>query len=289
MSALSGSADHRTDPGEGECSEADRFLENLSRPGPQEVTVAGRVLKRGSRVRLKPRPGSDVLDGALVGRAAVIEGIEEDDRGTPHVAVVLENDDGRDLAAARHPAHRFFFAPDEIEPDEGSGESQQLRRVLVAGIGNVFLGDDGFGSAVVQRLAGREVQRGIEVMDFGIRGMDLAYALGQPYDAAILVDTVESAGFPGRLKLIEPDIGSGDAAPFDSHRMNPLAVLKMARRLGGLPPQVFLIGCEPVAITDGETMSMDLSAPVAAAVAKAAEMVLDLAGRLLGRPYTRRS
>ncbi len=103
-------------------------------------------------------------------------------------------------------------------------------------------------------------------MDFGIRGLDLAYALGQPYDAAILVDAVAAGGPPGCLQVIEPDHPEDETSVFDGHRMNPLAVLRLARRLGGLPPQVFLVGCEPRAIAESESMSMGLSAPVAAAV-----------------------
>ena len=262
-------------------SEADAFLESLSRPGPQEIAVAGCRLKPGSRVRLKPRPGGDVLDSALAGRRAMIEGIEQDDRGTAHVAVILEDDPGRDLAATRHPTRRFLFATDEIEPvDENAGPSAS-GRVLVAGIGNIFFGDDGFGAAVAQRLAATELPPGIEVADFGIRGLDLAYALGQPYDAAILVDAMTRGRLPGHLEVIEPDADTDDAASFDSHRMDPRAVLKLARRLGGLPPQILLVGCEPSGTVDDESMSMSLSAPVAAAVEKAVEMVLDLAGLLL--------
>lgn len=262
-------------------SEADVFLESLSRSGPQEIAVAGRLLRPGSRVRLRPRPGGDVFDVALAERTAVIEGIEEDDRGTAHVAVILEDDPGRDLAATRHPTRRFLFAAEEIEPvDESAGPSAS-GRVLIAGIGNIFFGDDGFGAAVAQRLAGMELPPGIEVADFGIRGLDLAYALGQPYDAAILVDAMTRGRLPGHLEVIEPDTDTDDAVSFDSHRMDPLAVLKLARRLGGLPPRILLVGCEPLAVGDDESMSISLSAPVAAAVEKAAEIVLDLAGLLL--------
>jgi hydrogenase maturation protease len=264
-------------------SEADVFLEDLSHPGPQEIAVAGCLLRPGSRVRLRPRPGGDVLDGVLAGRAAMIEGIEQDDRGTAHVAVILDDDPGRDLAATCHPTRRFLFMTDEIEPiDEGAAPSV-AGRVLVAGIGNVFFGDDGFGSAVARRLAATELPPGIEVADFGIRGLDLAYALGQPYDAAILVDAMIRGGLPGRLWVIEPAArrDEAEAVLFDSHRMDPLAVLHLARRLGGLPPQVLLVGCEPLAVVAGESMSMGLSIPVAVAVEKAVEMVLDLAGLLL--------
>ncbi len=242
-------------------------------------------LRPGRRVRLKPGHSADVLDQTLAQRAAVIDSVEQDDRGAIHVVVVLEDDPGRDLAAARHPAHRFFFAPEEIEPlDENTGEASP-RRVLVAGIGNVFGGDDGFGVAVAQHLTARALPPGIEVADFGIRGLDLAYALAQPYDAAILIDALARGGCPGCLEVIEPDIDGAGAAPFDSHRMDPLTVLRLARRLGGLPAQILLVACAPLEIGADESMSMKLSAPVAAAVEPAAEKVLNLASLLLaGRP-----
>ena len=262
--------------------EADDFLNALAQPGPQELVVAGLPLRPGSRVRLKPRPGGDVIDAALVGRMAVVEGIEQDDAGTAHIAVLLEDDPGADLAAARHPAHRFFFAPDEIEPVGAGFKSALVTRILVAGIGNVFLGDDGFGPAVAQHLAKRKTPPEIDVVDFGIRGMDLAYALGQPYGAAILVDTVAQGGPPGSVYVIEPDMDEAvRSPPPDSHHMEPMAVLGLARRLGTLPPHVLLVGCEPAERAESESMSMKLSAPVAAAVEKAAQIVLRLATRLL--------
>jgi hydrogenase maturation protease len=268
-------------------SEADRFFENLSRPGPQEITIAGRLLRPGSRVRLKPQSG-DMLDSILAGRVAVVEGIEHNDSGATYIAVILEDDPGRDLAATRHPARRYLFVPDEIEPVDQSIDGLPPRRVLVAGIGNVFLGDDGFGVAVAQRLNGFALPPEVEVADFGIRGLDLAYALGQPYDAVILVDIVPSDGCPGRLQLIEPDTDGNEAAPFDNHRVDPLAVLRLAHRMGELPPQIFLLGCEPMNIMDGESMSTHLSAPVAAAADKAVETVLMLVKLLLAgrRPDT---
>ncbi len=260
-------------------SEADRFLEDLSRPASQEIVVAGRLLKPGSRVRLRPRPGGDVLDGILAGRFAVIEGIEEDYRGKARVAVILEEGPGRDLTATRHPAHRYFFALDEIEP---LGIEQCVtKRVLVAGIGNVFLGDDGFGVEVTRRLASLELPQEIEVADFGIRGLDLAYALGQPYEAAILVDSIAGEGVPGHLQVIEPQIDEDEPVPFNSHQLHPHAVLRLARRLGALPAKIFVVGCKPLDLTDGESMSMNLSDPVAAAVDAAVELVLKLASRLL--------
>jgi hydrogenase maturation protease len=261
----------------------DDFLQALSQEGPQELVVSGHLLRPGSRVRLKPRPGGDVIDAALAGRVAVIEGMDQDDTGTMHIAVILEDDPAADLAATRHPAHRFFFTPEEIEPvDVGAGfKPVPAARILVAGIGNVFLGDDGFGPAVVQHIAQRGKPEEIDVMDFGIRGMDLAYALGRSYDGAILVDAVAQWGPPGSLYIIEPDAEGDEETPVDSHRMEPPSVLKLARRLGRLPPRVLLVGCEPAEFGEDDPMSMKLSAPVAAAVEKAARTVLRLATQLL--------
>ncbi|BCS52537.1 hydrogenase maturation protease [Geobacter sp. SVR] len=262
--------------------EGERFLEEMARPGRQEIEISGHLLRVGSRVRLRPRPGGDLLDAALCGRRAVIEGIDEDEDGTPHVAVIVEDDPGHDLGGARHPAHRFFFAPSELEPLAAGEESVPQRRVLVAGIGNIFLGDDGFGVAVAQHLLGRPLPAGIEVGDFGIRGMDLAYALGRGYQAAILVDAVPRGLLPGTLQVIEPGENQGDAAIPDGHRMDPLAVLNLARRLGQVPEHVLIVGCEPESISEDWSPAsvMSLSAPAAAAVERAADMALELAAGL---------
>jgi hydrogenase maturation protease len=261
-------------------SKADQFLEKMARPGPQEILAAGQRLRPGSQVRLKPQPGGDLLDTALAGRLAVIEGFDEDDAGCTKIAVVVQDDPGRDLGGTRHPAHRFFFTPDEIEPVERSEATP--RRVLVAGIGNVFFGDDGFGVAVVERLAKRELPPEMDVVDFGIRGMDLAYALGRPYYAAILVDAVPRGEAPGSLCVIEPDDSAGEGAVPDAHHMDPRLVIRLAEGFGPLPPRVLIVGCEPAQAADDETLNMQLSEPVAAAVEPAAEMVVELAGRLLG-------
>lgn len=259
---------------------ADPFLEQMTRPAAQEVMVAGRLLRPGDRVLLRPRQGGDIIDLALAGRIAVIEGIDEDDAGAAHVAVVVEDDPGRDLGEAHNPAHRFFFDPGELEPLDARREP--LRRVLVAGIGNVFYGDDGFGVAVARTLASRAIPEGVEVVDFGVRGLDLAYALGAGYHAAILIDAVPGAGEPGTLGVIEPDQGEGEEMALEWHQMNPLSVMKLARSLGDLPSRLFIVGCHPLNCrADSEDpFSMELSAPVAAAVERAADIVVELACRL---------
>ena len=221
-------------------------------------------MRPGTRVRLRPRPGADVFDIALAGRTAVVEEVVENMEGQVQLAVSVDDDPGRDLGRY---GHRFFFGADEVEP---------LTRVLVAGIGNVFLGDDGFGVAVAGALAESEWPDGVHVEDFGIRGMDLAYALAA-YDVAILVDAVPRGGAPGTLYVIEPALDERDAG-FDAHGMDPVSVLALARTLGGPLPRVLVVGCEPETRMTGEEDEVvaELSAPVRAAVGEAARMVKSL-------------
>src|SRR4051812_2799393 len=191
------------------------------------------TVQPGSRVRLRPRAGGDVFDIALEGRTAVVEEVVENMEGEVQLAVSVDDDPGRDLGRF---GHRFFFGPDEVEP---------ITRVLVAGIGNVFLGDDGFGVAVAEQLSAHEWPDGVHVEDFGIRGMDLAYALAG-YDVAILVDAVPRDGAPGTLYVIEPAPDAGEVG-FDAHGMDPVTVLALARTLGGPLPRGLVVGCEPAA------------------------------------------
>jgi hydrogenase maturation protease len=150
--------------------------------------------------------------------------------------------------------------------------------VLVAGIGNVFLGDDGFGVALAGRLARRELPAGVEVVDFGIRGMDLAYAMLDGWDAVILLDATPRGEAPGTLYVIEPDIEAIDVAP-EAHGMDPVKVLALARTLGGgTPPRTLVLGCEPLTRLDADSDEIvaSLTAPVAAALAEAERMVAEL-------------
>jgi hydrogenase maturation protease len=157
------------------------------------------------------------------------------------------------------------------------------RRVLVAGIGNVFLGDDAFGVEVVQWLDGRKLPEGVEVVDFGIRGMDLAYTLHEDYDLVIFVDATPRGGEPGTVYLIEPEIEEGGAVSLDTHGMDPVKVIRLSRALGASPTRTLVVGCEPQVIPGrrGEThpyddMLMELSEPVRAAVEEAAKLVESL-------------
>ncbi|MEV6207006.1 hydrogenase maturation protease [Kitasatospora sp. NPDC051914] len=153
-------------------------------------------------------------------------------------------------------------------------------RVLVAGVGNIFLGDDGFGVEAVRRLTGRPLPEGVEVADIGVRGVHLAYRLLDGYDTLVLVDATERGGTPGTVYLLEapaPGAIEPQAPALDGHRMGPDAVLALLATLsagtGGSPPrQVFVVGCEPESVEEG----MGLSAPVAAAVDEAVAVVLRL-------------
>lgn len=253
----------------------------MERAKPEVVIARGVALRRGSRVRLRPREGADAIDLALDGRVGVVAGIEQDYDERVHLAITLEDDPGRDLGDARMPGHRFFFAPEEVEPlDTGAAPA----RILVAGIGNVFLGDDAFGVEVARRLAARPRRPGVDVGDFGIRGLDLAYALQEGWDAVILVDAAPRGQPPGTLSVVEPSVEADDGVALDAHGMDPVKVLRLARALGGLPPRVLLVACEPsagVAPSDAD-IAMELSEPVRAAVDAAVPLVEQLA-ETLGR------
>ena len=153
------------------------------------------------------------------------------------------------------------------------------KRILVAGVGNIFLGDDGFGVEVVRRLVGRELPEGVEVVDFGIRGMDLAYALQDDYDLVIFVDATPRGEKPGTVYLLEPEIEEDGEVSLDTHGMDPVKVIKLSRALGAKPARTLVVGCEPQIVVSGEDyddMLMELSEPVQAAVEEAAKLVESL-------------
>ncbi|MFD0408964.1 hydrogenase maturation protease [Kitasatospora sp. NPDC127116] len=148
--------------------------------------------------------------------------------------------------------------------------------VLVAGVGNIFLGDDGFGVETVRRLSAHPLPAGVELADVGVRGVDLAYRLLDGHRTAVLVDATCRGGAPGTVYLIEADTGEALEAPvLDGHRMGPDAVLALLATLaagtGGEPPErVLVVGCEPASLEEG----IGLSEPVAAAVEEAVRVVL---------------
>ena len=184
------------------------------------VTISGFIVRPGDRVRLWPRKQADIMDMALRGKVAIVEAIEKDYDDHLHLAVVLEDDPGRDLGMMRQPGHRFFFSPEEVEPELLNAQGARMTAyahgrimtnglILVAGVGNIFLGDDAFGVEVVQRLADRAMPPNVRVVDFGIRSYDLAYALMDPWELVILVDAVPGGDEPGTVYLIEPDLPCG--------------------------------------------------------------------------------
>ncbi len=157
--------------------------------------------------------------------------------------------------------------------------------ILIAGIGNIFLGDDAFGCEVVKRLFERKLPENVRVLDFGIRGFDLAYALMDACDVTIFIDATPRGDAPGTIYLIEPDLDEFDkidaqTAALDTHNMNPMKVLSMVKTLGGDFKKIFLVGCEPAFTGEEDIGFMGLSEPVQAAIDKAVEMVESLVARI---------
>jgi hydrogenase maturation protease len=288
---------------------------------PESVVIAGRIVKAGDRVMLRPGRGrrgtlTDAMDMMLEGKTARVEVLQQDFENRIYLVVTLDVDPGREQWDERVlPGHRFFFFPEELDPLEETtvkesmertanytSESEHtfeqkipVRRILIACIGNIFLGDDSFGVEVAQRLTSRKTKRypeGVQVVDFGIRGIDLAYTLLDDYDALVLIDAVSRGGTPGTLYLIEPDLASIDPetgveagrAAMEAHSMDPLKVLAFARTLGARPIRTLLIGCEPVPLNENEEqieMQMGLSEPVRASIDEAIKMIDSLVDELL--------
>lgn len=158
-------------------------------------------------------------------------------------------------------------------------------RILVAGIGNIFLGDDAFGSEVARKLQQRKLPDEVRVVDFGIRGFDLAYALLENYEVTILIDATPRGEPAGTLYTIEPDLSELDAVTVedqmvDTHGMNPMKVLAMVKSMGGSFRKVLLVGCEPTPL-ESEDGQLGLSEPVALAAEEAIVVVESLVAKLL--------
>jgi hydrogenase maturation protease len=152
--------------------------------------------------------------------------------------------------------------------------------ILIAGVGNIFLGDDGFGVEVARRMARGALPEHVRVTDFGIRGFDLAYALTEDYEAVVLVDATRRGEVPGTLYALELDPVGDTNGAVETHGMDPANVLRLVAALGGRPQRVLLVGCEPSEIDAGTEDLTGLSAPVEAAVDGAIEMALSLVARL---------
>ncbi|SNY54802.1 hydrogenase maturation protease [Paractinoplanes atraurantiacus] len=149
-------------------------------------------------------------------------------------------------------------------------------RVLVAGVGNVLLGDDGFGPEVVRQLAEQELPPDVRVADYGIRGLHLAYDLLDAYDALILVDALPGGGRPGEVVLLKVNADDRNSREFDAHGMDPAAMLAHLEQLGGKLPMTYLVGCR--AATTAEWIG--LSPSVTAAIPEAIAAVRSVLSRL---------
>ena len=162
-------------------------------------------------------------------------------------------------------------------------------KILIAGIGNIFFGDDAFGCEVIGELNHRELEEGVTAIDYGIRGYDLAYALTDNFDAVILVDAVPRGHRPGSLYVIQPDttiLNEADRMAIDGHALNPVAVIQMAQSLGQVCEKLFLVGCEPETC-DSEEGRVGLSPSVKEAVPRALAMI-DLLIRDLRRTHEKK-
>jgi hydrogenase maturation protease len=153
-------------------------------------------------------------------------------------------------------------------------------RTLVAGVGNIFLSDDGFGPEVARRLSRRVLPPGVRVEDYGIRGTHLAYDLLSGWDALVLIDTVPWQGAPGRIHVLDVEPDDVDGTSFDPHGMDPNSMLAGVRSLGGTLPPTIVVGCEPAVLDEG----IGLSPAVDAAVDGAVGTVLRLLETSAGTP-----
>ena len=152
-----------------------------------------------------------------------------------------------------------------------------LRSILIAGVGNSWLRDDGFGGEVARRLSELELPAGVSVMDAGTGGLDLAYEVMRGYDALVILDVSPQGGEPGTLYVMEPDeeavpgqIEDGDV--INPHAMDPQTVLRFVKSVGAWPGKVVVIACEPEQVSE---MGWGLSDRVQAAVARAVALVLE--------------
>jgi hydrogenase maturation protease len=150
-------------------------------------------------------------------------------------------------------------------------------RILIAGIGNIFFGDDAFGVEVVRQLQGRALPKGVQAVDYGIRSYDLAYGITDGYDAVIFVDAAPRGGKPGTLYVMELDGANLPVSELavNGHSLNPVAVLQMVRSCGAKVGRMYLVGCEPATL-ECEEGRMGLSRKVAATMGQAKKLILSL-------------
>jgi hydrogenase maturation protease len=258
-------------------------VDGMYDPFTDTLVINGRTVGAGTAVVLHPSRRADAHDMFLVGLTARVTGVFTD--VDEEVLVAVRVDDDPASAELAWQGRALFFHPDEIEVVDGVtplGEQTPMSapRVLVAGIGNVLLGDDGFGVEVANRLHGMSMPDGVRVDEFGIRGIHLAYELLDGYDALVLIDAVPMGEPPGTLVVMQPDapVRAGDddddgpESGFDAHSMNPEVVLGTLAHLGGVIEKVYVIGCQPADLSEG----IGLSEPVAGAIDAAVELCSQL-------------
>ena len=165
--------------------------------------------------------------------------------------------------------------------------AERTKQILVAGIGNAWMRDDGFGGEVAKLLGERELPRGVHVVDFGSGGLDLAYEVMRGYDALVILDVSQQGGEPGTLYVMEPDEesvpgGIEDGDIINPHAMDPQTVLRFVKSVGAWPGKVVVIACEPGNV---EEMGWGLSEPVRAAIERAVDLVVETVQELLSGAY----
>jgi hydrogenase maturation protease len=160
--------------------------------------------------------------------------------------------------------------------------TERYAQILIAGVGNTFMCDDGFGAEVVRALKAREPEPGLTIEDFGTGGLDLAYEVMRGYDSLVLIDVMHGDGPPGTLYVLEPEeseiaAGIEDGEMIDPHAMDPQTVLRFVRAVSGWPGSVVVIACEPLEVADyGMGLTPEVAAAVPRAVALVAETLTDL-------------
>ena len=159
--------------------------------------------------------------------------------------------------------------------------------VLVAGLGNLFLTDDGFGSEVARRLATEQLPEGVKVVDYGIRGLHLAYDLLDGYDALVVVDALPGDGSPGDLTVLEVGPDDLGEAELDAHGMAPVSVLASVGQLGGVLPPTYIVGCQPQDVGEGMGLTPSVAAAVDGAIALVHDVLDEQRGLQSARPAGR--
>jgi hydrogenase maturation protease len=180
------------------------------------------------------------------------------------------------------PKHAFEQSASELSAQDleinylHGPTGERVRKILVAGVGNAWMGDDGFGAEVVKRLGELELPRGVVVMDFGTGGLNLAYEVMRGYDALLILDISEQGGTPGTLYVIEADedsvqAGIDDGDTLNPHGMDPKTMLRFVKSIGAWPGKVLVIACEPQTVAE---IGFKLSESVAGALDPAVDLVL---------------